>query len=345
MGVCHPLGMDIESISNSLGTNLIKKCHLKINEEYVNEMLDKNGVDFNITRRIDIVSKIVLSATLSCKKRLGEQLDLKDHVEEIGVLFNTNFGALSSSKEFIEGALKNGIKNASPLIFPFSVPNAATGITTINLGVRGFNSTISGYNPVGYVYDLILLGKMAGCFVGGFEECSAHCDNILCSDNSFYSGSISDGSATLFVCTDDFAEANDLAKLLEIENFSTQNSCPQSYSLDNSNDVDEETIKDCIMTLLSNDDTKNKIKYVISSFKSGDILSNVELAVLDGIFKEGLPLILYPKLFLGETFGASSTFNIVFALIYSDKLKSGEKILVNNYDIGGNYSSILLNKL
>lgn len=343
IGVCHSAGMNLDSFSSYLQAgNRTESSPLLVEEAELEQELSKY-MEYGQSRRLDRFSKMAVVAALSCSRGLDSILE--DHKNELGVVINTNLGALNSSEIFIKGALENGIKNASPLIFPFTVPNAASGVVTIRLGIRGFNTTISGYNPIGYAYDLLKLKKGKGFFVGGIEEYSRQLLKIKKVDNPFYSHSLSEGAGILFMTTDDFARENGMDVLFTIDQFSSACNINNQYTMDNSESIEESTILNVLQDIYKNDREKLvDTQLIVSSFLPDDPLAAREKNAISQIISHDLPPIIYPKSWLGETFGASSTLSTITGYCISHADSKEGKTLICNYDIGGNYSCLTIKK-
>lgn len=294
-------------------------------------------------RRIDKISKLLLISGLSCVENLGG-IALSEHKEDLGIVANTVFGSMSSSEEFINSALSKGIKNASPIIFPFTVPNAATGTLTAKLGINGFNTTISGYNPIGYSFDLLKLKRAKGLFVSAFDEITERIRAVSIPENLFYYGDYSEGAITFFITTDSFAKENNIPKLFEILAFESSYNQNDKFTFDNSEDIEDETITYTTMELLKNYPfVKRRISLVISAFPSWSKEAKVEENILKSLLGESIEFD-YPKDIMGETFSNNNFGNVIYAFSKILMNPNCDLILVNSYDVGGHFSSVVLSK-
>lgn len=343
LGLCFKNATTLNELSNLLIRDVaLTKESLEISEDIIKDNLTSYMGD-NELRRIDRVSKILLASTLSCNNDLS--LDLKRYMNDLGVIVNTCFGAINSTKNFMETVLTKGDKNASPIIFPFSVPNAATGVITIKLELRGFNTTMSGYNPVGYAYDLLRLKRSSGFFAGGFDELNDMLKLIDIPNNVFFSNSVSEGSAMVFITTSDFAAKNNLEVLFEVCGFTCNNGISKEFSLDNSNSIDDKLIENCVTKIINESRLEvGNFGVIVSAFNHLSKEAEIEKNVLSKIFTSKLPEIKYPKSIIGESFGSSSTINVIAGHSYLQNIENKKYCLVNNYDIGGNFSSIIVKK-
>lgn len=342
VGVCHSIATSVQDISNNLKINPGSQNNFVIEDNIIDDELSKS-IDLEEVRRIDRLSKMSLSSALSCKRDL--KLDLQKYVNEIGIINNTNFGAINSSESFINGALTKGDKNASPILFPFSVPNATTGVVTVHLGLRGFNNTLSGFNPVGYAFDLLKLNRAKGFFVGGVDELSHQISSVVSENNLFYSEKKSEGSATVFMTTLSFAIENKLDVLFEITSFSNFCSICDPYSIDNTDNINEDSLIEHFENIFSGKGSKpEEVDVIVSPFPPESEWQQMEQRVLSKFYKNEIPPIIYPKSVLGETYGAASTMNLIYAYCYLKSSNKSKTALVSNFEIGGNFSSSIIKK-
>ena len=97
--------------------------------------------------------------------------------ERIGVVLGTGLGTLDETIDFMNGYIEGGPEAASPLLFPYSVMNAAAGQLAVELKLRGVNSTVnhrdaSSLEALGMACDLLELGRADALLVGGVDELS-----------------------------------------------------------------------------------------------------------------------------------------------------------------------------
>jgi 3-oxoacyl-(acyl-carrier-protein) synthase len=340
IGICHRNATSLEDALNNFNTSSDSQNSYIIENDVIDRELSKS-IDLEEVRRVDRISRISLSSALSCKRAL--KLNLQEHINDIGIINNTNFGAISSSENFINGALTRGDKNASPIVFPFSVPNAATGMVTLHLGLRGFNNTLSGFNPVGYAFDLLKLDRANGFFVGGADELSDQVSSVKLENNLFYNKKKSEGSGTVFMTTLPFATKNKLDVLFEISSFSNFCSICDPYSIDNSDNINEDSLIEHFENIFSNKGSKPAdIDVIVSSFQPESEWQQMEQRVLSRFYKNQKPHIVYPKSILGETYGAASTMSLIYAYCFLESTQLLKTALVSNFEIGGNFSSLII---
>ncbi len=144
-------------------------------------------VDPRFLRRLSSLSRHAVGAAALCARSAGgaqrwisaepEALVFRD---ETAVVLGTAFGCSSYHFEYYEKLFRNGIKDASPLLFSESVTNAASGHISIYLKLRGASLALVGGEEVGLsalldAADRIRLGKARAAFAGGAEE---YCDFV-----------------------------------------------------------------------------------------------------------------------------------------------------------------------
>jgi 3-oxoacyl-[acyl-carrier-protein] synthase II len=96
----------------------------------------------------------------------------------IGVVLGTGLGTLDETIGFMQGYIDGGPEAASPLLFPYSVMNAAAGQMAVELKLRGVNSTVnhrdtSPLQALALGCDLLELGRADALIAGGVDELSA----------------------------------------------------------------------------------------------------------------------------------------------------------------------------
>jgi 3-oxoacyl-[acyl-carrier-protein] synthase II len=59
-----------------------------------------------------------------------------------GIILGSGFCGLANAEAFHRGQVMGGFLEMNPMLFPNTVPNAATGNVSIELGIKGVNSTV-----------------------------------------------------------------------------------------------------------------------------------------------------------------------------------------------------------
>ncbi len=133
----------------------------------------KQYADARALRRMARLSQMGLAAA---KQALSQGMpELAYPRERCGIVLGTGLGTLDETMKFIIGCCQSDPAQASPLLFPSSVMNAAAGQIALELGFRGPNTTINHreYSPFGAfaaAIDLLRLQRADALLVGGLDE-------------------------------------------------------------------------------------------------------------------------------------------------------------------------------
>ncbi len=124
-------------------------------------------------RRMPRLSQMIIVAA----KQALAAAALPYDASRIGAVLGTGLGTLNETLAFMDGYLKGGPENASPLLFPSSVMNAAAGQLSLECRLKGPNSTVnhkdaSSLQAIGLGCDLLELGRADAILVGGMDELS-----------------------------------------------------------------------------------------------------------------------------------------------------------------------------
>lgn len=94
-----------------------------------------------------------------------------------GIILGSGFCGLANSEAFHRGQVMGGFLEMNPMLFPNTVPNAATGNVSIELGIKGVNSTVvqsycSAEAAIIMACDMLAEGKAEAILTGGVDELS-----------------------------------------------------------------------------------------------------------------------------------------------------------------------------
>jgi 3-oxoacyl-[acyl-carrier-protein] synthase II len=127
-------------------------------------------------RRLDRASQLAIAAS-----KLAVE-DAKFTVTnsnccEIGIILGSGFCGLANSEAFHRGQVLGGFLEMNPMLFPNTVPNAATGNVSIELGIKGVNSTVvqsycTAEAAMIMACDLLADGRAEAILTGGVDELS-----------------------------------------------------------------------------------------------------------------------------------------------------------------------------
>lgn len=127
-------------------------------------------------RRLDRASQFAIAAS---KLALADaQFSVtRENSPRVGVVLGSGFCGLSSSEEFHRGQVLKGFLDLNPMLFPNTVPNAASSHVSIELGIQGVNSTLvqsfcSAEAAILFACDQLKKGKADLILTGGVDELS-----------------------------------------------------------------------------------------------------------------------------------------------------------------------------
>lgn len=161
------------------------------------EVTDFNPRDFisvkNI-RRMDRISLFTAAAARLALDDAGLQIN-EGNRDRIGILLGTSFGATDVTVQFARTLIEEGPSLVNPILVPNTVMNAAAGHTSIELGFRGVNTTVTHYavsaeTAIAYAASEIRRGAADFILTGGVDILSKFYYEAL---TRFYSTSPRDG--------------------------------------------------------------------------------------------------------------------------------------------------------
>lgn len=178
IGVVSSVGTGRESFWNALvsghsGVREIERFDTSAlrshNAAFVIDFDPKLFIPATILRRLDWPTRLVAGATKLALDDAKLAVDEGDG-DEIGLILNTTFGPVSTNEKYLRILIERGPREASPLLFPGTVTNAAPGYVAMIHKLRGPSSAIVGASGICYAADLIRYGRADCVLAGGFEE-------------------------------------------------------------------------------------------------------------------------------------------------------------------------------
>lgn len=124
-------------------------------------------------RRMDRVSQLTSAAARLALHDAGLTVN-SDNRDRIGIVLGTSFGATDITVQFAETLLKDGPALVNPILVPNTVMNAPAGHTSIELGFRGVNTTVTHYavsaeTAIAYAVSEIRRGAADFILAGGAD--------------------------------------------------------------------------------------------------------------------------------------------------------------------------------
>ncbi|HUN54287.1 MAG TPA: beta-ketoacyl-[acyl-carrier-protein] synthase family protein [Smithella sp.] len=135
-----------------------------------------NPRDFISVKNIRRMDKISLMAAASARLAM-EDADFQvtqENRDRVGIMLGTAFGATDVTAQFLKTLFTEGPDSVNPILVPNTVMNAAAGHTSIELGFRGVNTTVTHFavsaeNAIAYAAAEIRRGTVDFIFAGGVD--------------------------------------------------------------------------------------------------------------------------------------------------------------------------------
>ncbi len=124
-------------------------------------------------RRMDKISLMTAAAARLALNDAGMQITAENR-DRVGIVLGTAFGATDITAQFLQTLFKDGPASVNPILVPNTVMNAAAGHTSIELGFRGVNTTVTHFavsaeNAIAYAAAEIRRGTADFIFAGGAD--------------------------------------------------------------------------------------------------------------------------------------------------------------------------------
>jgi 3-oxoacyl-(acyl-carrier-protein) synthase len=142
----------------------------------IREFHPKDFIPAGRIRRLDRASQFAIAAS---KLALADArfAVTRENSSRVGVVLGSGFCGLSGSEEFHRGQVLKDFLDFNPILFPNTVPNAASSHVSIELGIRGVNCTLvqsfcTAEAAFLFALDQIRDGKADLVLAGGVDELS-----------------------------------------------------------------------------------------------------------------------------------------------------------------------------
>jgi 3-oxoacyl-[acyl-carrier-protein] synthase II len=182
IGMVTPLGIGKEEFGSRLfsgeaGIAQIKSFNTsKLSSHLGAEVSNFNPRDFISVKNMRRMDKISLMTAASARIALddaGFQITEANR-DRVGIVLGTAFGATDITAQFLGTLFSGGPASVNPILVPNTVMNAAAGHTSIELGFRGINTTVTHFavsaeNAIAYAAAEIRRGTADFIFAGGAD--------------------------------------------------------------------------------------------------------------------------------------------------------------------------------
>ncbi len=127
-------------------------------------------------RRLDRASQFAIAASKLALADAKFSIT-RENSAAVGVVLGSGFCGLSSSAEFHQSQVLNKFLDLNPMLFPNTVPNAASSHVSIELGIRGVNCTLvqsfcTAEAAMIFACDHLRKGRTDLILTGGVDEVS-----------------------------------------------------------------------------------------------------------------------------------------------------------------------------
>jgi 3-oxoacyl-[acyl-carrier-protein] synthase II len=182
IGMVTPLGVGKEEFGRKLfsGETGITEIKLfdtsKLSSHLGAEVANFNPRDFISVKNMRRMDKISLMATASARLALedAEIQITQENRDRVGIILGTAFGATDVTAHVAGTLLTDGPASVNPILVPNIVMNAPAGHTSIELGFRGVNTTITHFavsaeTAIAYAVAQIRRGTADFILTGGAD--------------------------------------------------------------------------------------------------------------------------------------------------------------------------------
>ncbi len=297
---------------------------------------------------------------------IGSRLSLSDagleltdeNRNRVGAIIGTGVGPMESMEEFSKPIITEGAAGANPAVFPNTVYNAAGGQVAIKVGVLGSASTVTAGHGAGasalcYGLDLattdhadaiICIGAdtLTDTVIGAYRELGVLAGSA--NAGSERGGmALAEGGIAVLVERLSHATGRSATPYGELVGYAITSDAGGIGRIDR----DGAGIERAMRRALERAGLAPEEVVAVWSSRCGLTAADAaEDAAIERVFGADGPLVLSPKLKLGEPMGAGATLNVALAL--TGWRQGGEQaspkgpILVNSTSLGGTNFAIAL---
>lgn len=185
IGMVSPIGIGKEESLSSLkngqsGIGEIKEFDTRFSHSkkggMVRSFRPKDFIPASRIRRLDRASQFAIAASKMALADAHFSVTQKNS-PRVGVVLGSGFCGLSSSDEFHRSQVLKSFLDLNPMLFPNTVPNAASSHVSIELGIQGVNCTLvqsfcTAEAALIFACDQLKKGKADAILTGGVDELS-----------------------------------------------------------------------------------------------------------------------------------------------------------------------------
>ena len=224
IGVSTSISDDYIDLVEGIRNNTFKE----LNRQVAIQEIAAEKVGRNTCRRMDHFTLYSLIAALNALENSGLELD-KENKSRIGTIYTTTWGPAYTTNKYFEPIIREGVRGVSPILFPYTVTNAALGAVARITGFSGVSTMLVDTSAVDFAYTQLTDNK-ADVIVCGATEDITPLINEFGFDEEL--NVPFDGSVSLVLETSEHAIARNAHIYAEIE-------CGKSFFVQNPDDRKE----------------------------------------------------------------------------------------------------------
>lgn len=303
-----------------------------LTERRIEELDPDRFIPDDVSRRMDRFSQLAYLAVKWAMRRARFEVQPEDG-DRTGLVLNTCFGPLASTVGYLEKVIRDGPKTAKAALFPNTVYNAFSGRITIDCGILGSNTTVSGYNPICYGLDMIRDGLDDVVLVGGCDELVETItegfrlggylppvptdqddeDGVPCTGTNRSSVPLGEGAAALVLESEEHARSRGATLLAEVGDYGLTSSFGGFREVF---PADSDGIERAMLQALDLSGLPaSRVDVVSSSANGAARLDSAEREAIARVFGDGSrPRVCDVKSAVGETLGAAAAFSTILAV-------------------------------
>ena len=183
LGCISPVGNDVPTTWESLVAGksgagpLTRYDASEFKTKIAAEVKGFDGTDifgYREARRLDPFAQYAIAACLEAQEEAGFEINDENRTKT-GVVIGTGIGGMTTLFRELQIFDEKGPRQVSPFMVPMMIPDSASALIAIRLGIRGPNMAIStacatGTNSIGEAAEIIKRGQANVMFAGGSES-------------------------------------------------------------------------------------------------------------------------------------------------------------------------------
>ena len=140
----------------------------------IKDFPEEKFLDRKEARRTDLFIQYAVAAARMAVEDASLDVSNEEKNQRIGVLVGSGIGGIQTIEKQYKVLMEKGPRRVSPFLVPMLIANMASGFISINMGLKGPNSTVvtacaTGTHAIGDAYRIIQRGDADAMVAGGSE--------------------------------------------------------------------------------------------------------------------------------------------------------------------------------